>query len=111
LGRNTSGRQRATRAAAQSVGLEALADRNGSGDRRAALNEKGRRTLALARARTELIAEQLHAAGLKAEAAWDSPAFQQKNREKAQGQTAWCVVRLQPVFETGGVRAGPAVKS
>jgi hypothetical protein len=78
---------------------------------RAALNEKGRRTLALARARTELIAEQLHAAGLKAEAAWDSPAFQQKNREKAQGQTAWCVVRLQPVFETGGVRAGPAVKS
>jgi hypothetical protein len=69
---------------------------------RAALNEKGRRTLALARARTELIAEQLHAAGLKAEAAWDSPAFQQKNREKAQGQTAWCVVRLQPVFETGG---------
>jgi uncharacterized hydrophobic protein (TIGR00271 family) len=64
----------------------------------AALNEAGRNTLALARERTQLIADRLRAAGWQARVRTDYPASGQKTLERELGQAAWRAVRVQPVF-------------
>lgn len=65
----------------------------------ASLQENGRKTSSMARQRAELIASQLRAAGLVAEAASVYPAAEQKALEKEQGIAAWRVARIQPILE------------
>lgn len=65
----------------------------------AALNEKGRKTLVLARARAALVVGQVRATGLAPEVLADYPAAEQRIQEKEQGQAAWRVVRMQPLFD------------
>jgi uncharacterized hydrophobic protein (TIGR00271 family) len=74
------------------------------------LNENGRKTLDLARDRAELIVRQVRAAGLDADVLTDYPAPDQKSMEKDQGQAAWRVVQMQPVFkeEVDDAAEGPA---
>lgn len=74
----------------------------------AALNENGRETEGLALERTELVAEQVRAAGLETEPLADYPVPGQDDREKEQGQAASRVVHLQPLFEEESHEAGTA---